>query len=118
MPLVARGIGSGDLVTCHDHGDPIGTDPCGKTKIVTTKECSPNVFVVGIGVVRDGDKMLAHKRHYDIPLCADHEPPCVTFSPNVHANTKKIARLNDTYVLENDHTITTVTQSTVFANGA
>ena len=118
MPLIARGAGSGDVVTCVAHGAPgPGSDPCGKDLVLPlTNLCSPTVFVADVGAVRNGDLMMAHPRHYSTPLCAPHTPPCVTYSPNVYANDLEIARQGDTYFEVNNHIITQVTQTTVFAN--
>ena len=121
MPLIARGIGSGDLVTCDSHGTGDASVPCGccGTLITTTDICSPNVFVARTGAVRLKDTMTAHPRNYGTPttLCNTHLPPCNAGSPNVFVNTEPVARMDDTYYLRNNHIITTVTQGTVFANG-
>jgi len=119
MPLIARGIGSGDQVTCVSHGAPGENCGCCKTLVTTTNEKSPNVFVEGVGVVRLQDKMTAHMRNYGPPgtTCNPHSPPCNTASPNVFANGEPVARLGDTYFEVNNHAISTITQSTVFANG-
>ena len=120
MPLIARGIGSGDLVTCIAHGAPGENCACCKPLVTTTNEKSPNVFVEGVGVVRLQDKMTAHMRNYTInpgDNCVPHSPPCNTASPNVFANSQPVARLGDTYFETNNHIISTITQSAVFANG-
>ena len=120
MPLIARGIGSGDLVTCIAHGAPVpNVCACCGPLTTTTSEKSPNVFVAGVGVVRLQDKMTAHARNYGPPgtTCNPHAPPCNTASPNVFANSQPVARLGDTYFEVNNHVISTITQSTVFANG-
>ena len=123
MPLIARGIGSGDQVTCVGHGAPRGEPSpckCCETLITTTNEKSPNVFVAGVGVVRLQDRMTAHMRDYTInpgDNCVPHSPPCNTASPNVFANGEPVARLGDTYFDRNNHIISIITQSTVFANG-
>ena len=124
MPLIARGIGSGDLVTCVEHGaeDPDIPCPCCGELVTTTNACSPDVFVEGVGVVRLTDVMTAHKRNYpELPdlsdLCLLHSPPCNSASPNVFANGLPVARKTDTYWDVNNHIISTVTQQSVFANG-
>jgi uncharacterized Zn-binding protein involved in type VI secretion len=117
MPLIARGLGSGDIVTCHEHGT-VGTQPCNGTLVAPlTDKCSPNVFVADFGAVRLGDIMLGHMRNFDDPKCEPHTPPCNTASPNVFVNNILVARQTDTYFETNNHTITGVAQTTVFANG-
>ena len=103
MPLVARKVGSGDVVnTVH----PI----CVVPGDIATDTGSGNVFVVGHGIHREGDLNEPHT----------HCPPVygtevVSFSPNVFANGKGVARLGDTYSCSAK--IKSVAQSTVFANG-
>jgi uncharacterized Zn-binding protein involved in type VI secretion len=123
MPLIARGIGSGDEVACVAHGAPEpNVCPCCKElKAPLTNECSTDVFVEGFGAVRLGDLMLPHPKNYKLspedPLCTPHEPPCNSGSPDVYVNGEPVARELDTYFLVNDHIIQQPTQSTVFANG-
>lgn len=122
MPLIARGAGSGDLVTCVDHGEQFpGVCECCVTLIdALTDKCSPNVKIGIFGVVRVGDKMAGHKRK--IPpienLCDLHYPPCITGSPNIFVNGKRVARQYDHYFEGNDHWISSVVGGDVMANGA
>ena len=113
---IARKAGSGDVVnTVHvsvgdaDPDDGIACDAAPQN--IKTEEGSPNVFVENHGVVRRGDKEQSHT----IPGCSKHQTGLATYSPNVYANGKQIGRLNDTYACTAK--ITSITQSTVFANG-
>jgi uncharacterized Zn-binding protein involved in type VI secretion len=115
MPLVARKDGVDIVNTIHvsvgdrDPDDGIACDAAPQD--IGTEEGSTNVFVEGVGVVRQGDNEQAHT----IPSCSTHQTGLASFSPNVYANGKPIGRLNDTYGC--GAKITNVTQSTVFANG-
>jgi uncharacterized Zn-binding protein involved in type VI secretion len=79
---------------------------------------SSDVFVNGIGVVRDGDVMVSHP---DGNPCVgspvNHAPALSTFSPNVFVNNKALGRIGDKYDSDGhyDHTITSGS-GTVFAN--
>jgi uncharacterized Zn-binding protein involved in type VI secretion len=102
MPLVARGNGA-DVVNT---GHPVCITP-GEIKTVS---CSSDVFVVGVGIHREGDTNDPHT----------HCPPVyatevVSFSPNVYANGKHVARLGDAYSC--GAYIQDVNQNTVYANG-
>jgi uncharacterized Zn-binding protein involved in type VI secretion len=101
MPLIARGNGV-DIVNT-------GHDVCLAPGQIATLSCSPNVFVAGVGIHREGDTNTPHT----------HCPPVystqvVTFSPNVFANGLHVARQGDTYSCT--AFVETVTQGTVFAN--
>jgi uncharacterized Zn-binding protein involved in type VI secretion len=112
MPLIARGDKTAD-VAC-DHGNPMPSipTPCGTPSKQKSDICSPNVFVEGVGVVRNGDAMVSHPT----APCPPHAPLCDTYSPNVFANGKEIGRVGDTYAGPGTHVITDVAQSTVTAN--
>ena len=115
MPLVARKDAVDIVNTIHvsvgdaDSEDGIACDAAPQD--IATDEGSTDVFVEGVGVVRDGDNEQSHT----IPGCSSHQTGLATFSPNVYANGKAIGRLNDTYAC--GAKITNVTQSTVYANG-
>ena len=109
MPLVARGDATASVAT--DHVNPPG---CGSPSIQTSNQCSPNVFVEGVGVVRIGDIMNSHAT--PALVCLPHAPPLNTSSPNVFANGKLIGRVSDTYAGPGSHVISQVGQSTVRAN--
>ena len=121
MPLIARGAGSGDQVTCVSHGlAGVGCRCCVELVLPLTLECSTNVKVGGFGVVRVGDIMMPHKRNL-LPietLCAPHSPPCDEGSPNIFVNGKQVARQYDHYFEGNDHWISKVVGGAVMANGA
>jgi len=105
MPKVAR-KGSTDSVS-----SPDGTgNNCASPTTQSTDAGSSDVFINGVGVVRDGDAMVSHPQ----PGCTPHAPTLDTFSPNVYADGKKIGRLGDAY---SGHTITSGS-SNVFANGS
>lgn len=99
--------------------------PCGRrvfhwdTPTTQTSDVgSPDVFVEGTGVVREGDTMISHP---DGDPCVgspvNHAPALSTFSPNVFVNGKPIGRIGDKYDSDGhfSHTITSGA-STVFAN--
>jgi uncharacterized Zn-binding protein involved in type VI secretion len=102
MPLIARKSGSGDVVNT---GHPV----CIAPGTIETLSGSSDVFIAGHGAHREGDTNTPHT----------HCPPVystniVSFSPNVFANGKHMARLNDTYSC--GAFVQSVAQSTVFAN--
>ena len=79
---------------------------------------SGDVFVEGIGAVREGDTMVSHPDGNPCtPSPINHAPALSTFSPNVFVNGKAIGRIGDKYDSDGhyDHTITTGA-GTVFAN--
>lgn len=110
MPLIARGDTTATVSM--DHGAPLTSEsiPCGTPSTSTSDKCSGNVFAVGVGVVREEDKMTSH----DIPSCGAHAPVCDSFSGTVFANNKGVARLDDTYATLM-HDIIDVGQTTVYA---
>ena len=116
MPLVARKDGVDTVNTVHvsvGDDDPLDGIACdADPQDIGTLDGSPDVFAEGVGVVRSGDNEEAHT----IPGCSTHQTGLATFSPNVYANGKQIGRKDDTYGCGAQ--ITSVTQSTVFANGA
>ena len=117
MPLIARGDGSGDKVTSPT-GAPAGNSPCPAELDVAIIGKSADVFVVGVGVSRLTDDVDSHSFPGSDPPCAPHEPVCVAASPNVFANGLPVARMDDIYSVDGeDHPVTVITQSTVFANG-
>ena len=121
MPLIARGDGSGDLVTSPT-GAPTPDAPCPAEMPVPIIGQSVNVIVEGFGVSRLGDAVAPHPFPLAEEPCSDHIPVCVTASPDVFADGLPVARMGDTYVAveEEDtevHPVEVITQSTVFANG-
>lgn len=96
MPAIAR-KNSTDTVR-----SPHGTGPnCESPEDDSTDEGSSDVFVNGIGVVREGDKMITHPK----PGCTAHAPVLKKFSSKVYANGKRIGRVDDAYVEAGDHVI-------------
>lgn len=99
MPAIARKAAV-DLVDSPD-GTP-GT-PCdgGAKKICdspstqATAAGSSDVFIEGIGVVREGDAMLPHPA--PVCGCGTHAPTLSSFSSRVYANGKRIGRVGDDY---------------------
>ena len=91
MPGIARGSGVDSVDTGHG---------CDATTV--TDECSGDVFVNGIGVVRQGDKTASHQVPGGLG-CVSHTVPLTTFSSTVFVNGKNIGRLGDQYA---GHTIT------------
>lgn len=85
MPLVAIGNKKGQVKTNH---------LCDST--TTTEECSPTVFIAGIGIVRDGDKDSVHK--YKVgDSCPSHQKSLTSFSLSVEADGKRVGRVGDSY---------------------
>lgn len=119
MPLVARKDGSNDEVnTTHVATGDVDTSDgsfCDKSTLnVKTDTGSENVFAEGHGVVRQDDTV---ENHAIGGTCSNHPsaPKLTSYSPNVYANGKKIGRKGDQYSCT--ATITTITQTTIFANG-
>lgn len=78
-----------------------------------TDEGSDNVFVNGIGVVREGDKMIPHTSD-DGGCCVLHSPVLDSYSSSVFINGKRVGRKGDTY--GGDHVISSGS-TTVFVGG-
>jgi uncharacterized Zn-binding protein involved in type VI secretion len=117
MPLIARGMGSGDMVKSPT-GKPTEYAPCPDELDVLIVGKSLNVTVAGVGVSRLTDDVMGHPYPLADPPCAPHIPLCVAASPNVFANALPVARMGDIYDAGDGelHPVTTITQSTVFAN--
>ena len=98
MPLVARKAAE-DSVDSPDgaEGDPCpdGQPKCDVASTQATAEGSDDVFIEKIGVVREKDKMIAHK--YTPCGCPSHAPTLSTFSAYVYANGLRIGRVGDAY---------------------
>ena len=88
MPAVARGNGTDPTSTPHGTGRR-----CASATTQATAACSGDVFVDGIGVVREGDPM---KEHPDVG-CGNHAPGLVSFSATVKVNGKGLGRSGDSY---------------------
>lgn len=107
MPEVARKDQT-DTVQSPDGSGACCADP----SVQYTDEGSDNVFVNGIGVVREGDKMIIHD--FDGPCCNPHQPVLDSYSSSVFINGKRVGRKGDTY--GGDHVISSGSSS-VFIGG-
>ena len=109
MPKVARGDSEDSVQSAHGTGtgcpNPITTE---------TNECSPDVFINGIGVVRKTDEVTEHTALG----CGLESPGLTTHSENVFANNLEIGRLGDDYKTGGDGGSNTITSGSpdVFAN--
>lgn len=90
MPGIARGHGA-DTVNSPDGSGRC----CAYHSTQYTEECSDNVFINGIGVVRLGDNMRTH--NYPGPCCDPHNPPLDTSSATVFVNGRAVGRIGDAY---------------------
>lgn len=98
MPSVAR-KDSVDSVQ-----SPHGTGICCVDPTVhSTNQGSADVFVNGIGVVREDDTMIPHT--YPGPCCNMHTPTLKKFSSKVFVNGKRMGRIGDSYILDGEHVI-------------
>lgn len=89
-----------------------GTGPnCAFPMTTATDECSDSVFVDGIGIVREGDKVAAHPA----AGCGLDNSVLTTFSASVKINNKGAGRKGDQYTPDN--TITSGS-STIFIGDA
>ena len=115
MPKVARKDAADIVNTIHvSVGDASPSDGsiCDADPVdIATLEGSGDVFAENVGVVRKGDKQ---QKHTIPPACALHQTGLTAYSPNVFANNLNIGREKDTYGC--GAKITSVTQSTVYAN--
>ena len=102
MPLIARKVGSGDIVnTVH----PICVDPGD----ILTDSGSSTVFVVEHGIHRKTD---LNEPHTHCPPV--YGTPLVTHSTNVFAEDLEVGRVGDEY--DCSAKVKSVTQTKVFAN--
>lgn len=97
MPEVAR-KSQVDLVASPDGTPGTPCDAgfiCNSPSIQATDAGSSDVFIMGIGVVREGDAMIPHPA----PICGCplHAPTLSTFSSRVYANGRRIGRIGDAY---------------------
>lgn len=105
MPAAARGSGQDTVFSLTGTGRG-----CGGPLNTVTDQCSPNVFVNGIGIVREGDEVGDHPA----AGCGPDNSVLTTFSSNVFINGKRAGRIGDKYT--NDNTITSGS-SNVFIGG-
>jgi len=88
MPAIARGNETDTVAS------PDGTGPhCALPTTQATEQCSGNVFINDIGIVREGDMM----KHHPGPGCGDHAPTLTSFSSTVKVNGKGVGRVGDDY---------------------
>jgi uncharacterized Zn-binding protein involved in type VI secretion len=103
MPAVARKDGTDTIAT--NHG-------CDSTTV--TDEGSSDVFINGIGAVREGDLCASHTIPVGSPpVCVPHTVPLSTFSSTVFVNGRGVGRLGDAY---NGHILSSGSPD-VFAGG-
>ena len=105
MPAVARK----DSTDTVDSPDGAGKN-CASPSTQSTDIGSDDVFVNGIGAVRQGDPMISHPEAGD---CAPHAPGLSAGSSTVFVNGKQIGRIGDAY---SGHTISSGSPN-VFAGG-
>lgn len=89
MPAAARGSSTDDVETGH-----------GCDAVTKTLECSGDVFINNIGVVRRGDLNQVHLYPSGEDGCSSHQVPLTTFSVNVFVNYKNVGRVGDDYTGE------------------
>lgn len=106
MSAIAR-KSSTDTVASPDGSGHCCKDPSTQS----TDQGSDNVFVNGIGVVREGDAMITHL--YNGPCCNPHAPVLSTFSGTVWCNGRRVGRVGDAY----DGHIISSGSPNVFAGG-
>jgi uncharacterized Zn-binding protein involved in type VI secretion len=104
MPAVARKDGKDSVASPDGSGDG-----CGFPSTQATDQGSSNVFINGIGAVRQGDAMRTHSG----PGCIPHSPTLSSFSSSVFVNGRGIGRKDDVY---SGHRITSGSDD-VFAGG-
>lgn len=92
MSAVARGNGKDYVLSKTGLGKG-----CSQPMITKTSECSSDVFVNGIGVVREGDKVTIHNKNGCIP----DESVLSKGSSKVFVNRKPVGRIGDQYTPDN-----------------
>jgi uncharacterized Zn-binding protein involved in type VI secretion len=92
MPEVARGDGVDAVQSLTGSGTN-----CLNPLITATDECSSDVFVNNIGVVREGDRVAPHPA----AGCGPDESVLTTFSTTVFINNKGAGRKGDQYTSDN-----------------
>lgn len=103
MPPVARGDGTDTVFSKTGSGRR-----CRRPTTTSTDQCSNNVYVNNIGVVRENDTVASHSS----AGCGTDASMISLFSNTVFANDKGLARLGDEYTSDN---IITSGSSNVFA---
>lgn len=95
MPEIATGDNSCQVSSPDGSGDE-----CNSPMMTSTNECSSKVFVGGIGVVRQNDKVAPHPKSG----CGPDTSGLTTFSSKVFVEGRGVGRKGDMY---GDNTITT-----------
>lgn len=96
MPAAARGNGTDTVFSQTGSGGP----GCPSPLTTATNQCSPNVFVNGIGLVRLGDAVQSHTAGG----CGTDSSPLTSSSSTVFVNGAGAGRIGDEYT--SDNTIT------------
>ena len=105
MPAAARGDSEDTVFSNTGSGSQ-----CRSPITTSTDECSEDVFVNSIGIVREGDQVAAHPA----AGCGPDESVLTSFSATVFVNSKGAGRIGDEYT--GDNTITSGS-SNVFIGG-
>lgn len=92
MPAAARGLGSDTVLSKTGVGKG-----CTKPVEVVTGTCSSDVYVNGIGCVRQDDIVGFHLR----PPCVPDVSTLSTYSSTVFINGKGAGRIGDQYTADN-----------------
>jgi uncharacterized Zn-binding protein involved in type VI secretion len=103
MPVAARGNGTDSVFSKTGSGKR-----CAKPTGTSTNECSPNVFINGIGAVRIGDKVMVHAAGG----CSPDTSALTRASTKVFINSKGAGRIGDQYT--SDNIITSGSPNVVF----
>lgn len=88
MAAIATGNGGNPVLSATGSGPG-----CASPLMSATDQCSPDVFIDGKGIVRDGDAMASHNQSG----CVPEAPVLTTFSSKVKVNGKGVGRVGDNY---------------------
>ena len=88
MPGIARKGGTDSVASPDGSGDN-----CNSPTTQATNAGSSDVFINGIGAVRQDDAMKTHNG----PGCSPHSPTLSTYSGSVFINGKGVGRTGDRY---------------------
>jgi len=102
MKPVARGNSKDKVLSATGSGFK-----CRSPLITSTNQCSPNVRVNGIGVVRIGDIVSVHT----MSGCTPESPPLSTGSSTVRVNGRGVGRLGDNYAGDGSNIIQSGSQN-------
>jgi uncharacterized Zn-binding protein involved in type VI secretion len=93
---MTRAVATGDE-TCQVLSFTGSGKKCRFPIMTTTDECSTKVFIGGIGVVREDDRIAPH----DKSGCVLDSSVVTSFSSNVYVEGKGLARIGDRYTSDN-----------------